>query len=267
MTIVDDRYIVSDSLSEAWLEAVYALDRIKGKKAVHLIVRISRPTAEVEAIREGAEWLIDVRNAKLAEDKELPAIETTRNTIFPAVWARRHPDPADLSSYYRERYTREGLRAFGENERGTYFGRIVSYPRAGGEDNGDQLVDTIRKLRDELAPPSRNKPRGGSKKSSRYEINIYSELCDTSPMGFPCLAHLSVHMHEGAVHVQAIYRNELLVARAYGNYLGLAELQAYIAEQCGLELGELTITVGHVELEATRAQVKELRKRVEATQT
>ena len=43
------------------------------------------------------------------------------------------------------------------------------------------------------------------------------------------LAHLSVHLHERKLHLQAIYRNEFLIGRAYGNYLGLGELQAYPA--------------------------------------
>ena len=37
-------------------------------------------------------------------------------------------------------------------------------------------------------------------------------------MSFPCLAHLSVHLHKGAINIQAVYRNESLIDRAYGNY-------------------------------------------------
>lgn len=73
-------------------------------------------------------------------------------------------------------------------------------------------------------------------------------------MSFPCLAHLSVHLHERKVHLQAIYRNEYLVGRAYGNYLGLAELQVYIAHHAGAAPGELLMTLGHVELESGNLQ-------------
>jgi thymidylate synthase len=49
--------------------------------------------------------------------------------------------------------------------------------------------------------------------------------------------------------MQAIYRNESLLSRAYGNYLGLAALLHYVAKVVGLEVGELLVTAGHVELE------------------
>jgi thymidylate synthase len=239
MIEIADRYIATPDLSHAWLEAVRMLGQTPDAKAVHLVLRVADPTAEDLRIRQAAQALIDRRNAR--GGRELPDIETTRNTIFPAAWARRNPEPADLAAYYRERYTREGLLGFNQNNRGTYFGRIVAYPRSDGE-SADQLTDTVRKLRAEIA--------SGSNKSSRYEINIYNEREDTSPMSFPCLAHLSLHLHERRLHLQAIYRNEYIVGRAYGNYLGLAQLQIYIAEQTATDPGELLMTLGHVELES-----------------
>jgi len=237
MTETADRYISAPDLSHAWLEAVRMLANTFGGKAVHLVLRIADPSAEDSTIRAAAQALIDRRNAA---GGELPDIETTRNTIFPAAWAARTANPAALAAYYRERYTKDGLRGFKQNGRGTYFGRIVAYPRADGQ-IGDQLTDTVRKLGAEL--------RTGSNKSSRYEINIYNERKDTSPISFPCLAHISLHLHERRLHLQAIYRNESLIGRAYGNYLGLAQLQSYIAAQIGIATGELLMTLGHVELE------------------
>jgi thymidylate synthase len=261
MTVVADRYIVADSLSEGWLDAVRCLDGIPSGKAVHLLVRILNPLVEVSEIRAEAQLLIDGWNDRQrVENKRFYDIETTRNTLFPAAWARRHPEPADLVDHYRARYLDEGdLRKVRANQRGTYFGRIVAYPRSNGE-SADQLTDTVRKLRDELR--SRSGP-----KSSRYEINIYNEAKDRNPISFPCLAHLSVHVHEGRLHVQAIYRNETLVGRAYGNYLGIAELQSYIAQAAGVELGELLITAGHVELESgVRSAAREMLGRLAGQQ-
>lgn len=40
-----------------------------------------------------------------------------------------------------------------------------------------------------------------------------------------------------------------MVERAYGNYLGLGRLMAYIASQAGLETGELTVTAGYARLD------------------
>jgi hypothetical protein len=244
----DERYVVGQTLSHGWLGAVRLLHGTPGGKVVHLIVRILEPRAESEEIRAAAQALINANNR--GGEGPMPDITTTRNTIFPAVYAKRTRGPNELAQYYRNRYAE--LREFPKNERGTYFGRIVAYPRADGEEAADQLTDTVRKLRDELKSPS--------PKSSRYEINIYSERSDRSPMSFPCLAHLSVHLHDRRVHLQAIYRNESLIARGYGNYLGLAELQAYIAKSARAKVGELMITAGHAELDGLKRPITAMLK-------
>lgn len=251
MTIFDEHYAVAPNISEGWLTAVRILDAVPSYKTIHLVLRILDPIAEDSAVRAAAQQLIDDLNAK--DGKERPDIDTTRNTIFPASYARRTEGPQELGEYYRQRYTRDGLRGFPENKRGTYFGRVVAYPRGHDDGSADQLTDTIRKLKAELAK--------GSNKSSRYEINIFNERKDTNPTSFPCLAHLSVHLHERKVHMQAIYRNEFLAGRAYGNYLGLGELLAYIAAQAGIQVGELMMTLGHVELDSTKGTIRAMLKR------
>jgi thymidylate synthase len=241
-----DRYISANSLSRAWLQAVAHLQSTPGRKAVHLMLRIADPSVDESEIHAAAQQLIDTFNAGKPESKHKPDIDTTRNTMFPASWAFRNPEPADLAAYYRDRYQR--LRSHPGNSFGTYFGRMVAYPRESKHDHGgDQLTELVRKVRQEV------KARGP--KSSRYEINIFSERYDTNTMSFPCMAHLSFHLHNRALHQQAIYRNEYLVGRAYGNYLGLAQLQRYLAVACGLDIGEFAVTVGHVELDAPRPVV------------
>lgn len=246
----DDRYVTAANLSEGWLQAVNALVRIDGHKAVHFVVRITDPTVEVAHIRGRAQELIDDWNSGKEISDYYHDIETTRNTLFPSVWARRHADPQELVSHYRSHYTTSGLRGLRANATGTYFGRIVAYPRGEGEAPADQLGDTIRKVREEL---NTNAP-----KSSRYEISIYHEATDRSPMGFPCLAHLSVHLHERALNLHAVYRNEALISRAYGNYLGLAELLRYLSKACDIAVGELMVTAGHVELDGRMQAVRRM---------
>lgn len=233
---VGERYVEASTLSEGWLGAAALLREAPGMKAVHLMVRIADPSTEVDEIRAAAGALIEAR------DKA--PIETVRTTIFPTRWAERHPAPEDLALHYRENYAE--LRGFAQNQHGTYFGRIVAYPRDAEEtDLADQLNETVQKLIEEQV--------NGTNKSSRFEINVYSERHDgRRPMGFPCLAHLSVHMHEGTLHMQAIYRNEFIVQRGYGNFLGVAELQSFIAKSAGLDVGELFVTIGHGEFDGTK---------------
>ncbi len=256
MSIVGDRYVVAGKLSEGWLDAVRLVFGVSSKKIVHLVVRITEPNVEDVAVRDAAQQLIDSWNASHRNtSREMEHIETTRNTIFPASFARRTNGPDDLASYYRQRLTKDGLLGFTHNARGTYFGRIVAYPRGDGEQTADQLSDTVRKLRAELSHRS--------SKSSRYEISIYNERLDRSPMSFPCLAHLSMHLHDRRLHLQAVYRNEYLVGRAYGNFLGLAQLQSYVAGAVGLNVGELMITAGHAELDGSKASTAAMLQRLQ----
>jgi thymidylate synthase len=70
-------------------------------------------------------------------------------------------------------------------------------------------------------------------------------------MGFPCLSLASFHLDVDTVHLAAHYRNQSVIERAYGNYLGLGRLHAYVAKSCGLHVGELLVVSGHIELERT----------------
>lgn len=256
--VLGDRYVECATLSEGWLGAARVLYDASGRKAVHVMVRIAEPEKEEPAIRDAAAALIDARNSKTKDSyKHFPPIETTSTTIFPASWAARLPEPSDLAAYYCERYHSEygGLRYFQHNRRGTYFGRIVAYPRAGeNTEAADQLSETVRKLRDELDEAK----DGPGPKRARYEINIYNERCDTNPMSFPCLAHLSVHLDgDRRLNMQAVYRNEHIVQRGYGNFLGLAQLQGYIAVAVGVGVGELLMTIGHGELDVGKTLAAE----------
>lgn len=50
----------------------------------------------------------------------------------------------------------------------------------------------------------------------------------------------------------ALYRYQDLMLKGYGNYLGLAELQRYIATATGFLPGELTVVAGHAHLSLNR---------------
>lgn len=242
--IKSEWYAECADVSEAWIDALAMMRDGRQRKAVHMVLRVANARTDRPQIRNLAQSLIDDFNEGKPDGDQLWSVETTRNTLFPASWASRNPEPADLGAYYRERYS--ALRKTPASKYGTYFGRLVAYPRnKKHEDQFDQLSNVVAKLRGEHAEGSR------SRKSSCYELNIYSERWDTNRVSFPCLAHVSLHVYGGKLNMQAVYRNEFLVGRAYGNYLGLAELLNYIAAACPpLEPGELLLTLNHVELDS-----------------
>jgi hypothetical protein len=227
--------IRAENISRAWLQTVASLSRHSPRAAYHLVVRIANPSAEVRSVRVLAD--------KLLGDLKLRPIDTVRNTIFPAATAARFPEPSALAEHYRLRYA--VYRRF--NKRGTYFGRLVALPN-GKNDTIDQLSATVDKLRKQR------------RMSSRYELNIYLAREDQSiAMGFPCMSSCALHLDGDVVHMSATYRNQYIIERGYGNYLGLGELLKYICGATNLRMGELMVIAGHAELDhANKQQITSL---------
>lgn len=239
------RTIEVESISDAWLGACRALLELPGQETTHLVLRMSGPLPERGEVREAAD-------AFLASISGVQPIDEVRNTIFPAELAEEYPEPADLAAEYLEIYPFV-RRLAAANNRGTYFGRICAYPRPNNKD-GRQLENTARKLRE---------ARGGPRRTSVYEINIYSEWKDGKvSRGFPCMSHLAFHLDDERLDCLATYRNHDLIRKGYGNYLGIAELQQYLAKASGFHPGELVVIAGHADLpglsSGERAELKEL---------
>lgn len=55
-----------------------------------------------------------------------------------------------------------------------------------------------------------------------------------------------------------MYRNQYYVARAYGNLLGLSRLQAFIAGELGLGVGELVCHATHAHLDGSVGSINAL---------
>ena len=137
------------------------------------------------------------------------------------------------------------LRTCPANSRGTYFGRMVSWP--GKEPGGvNQLASRITRLRAvhghgqrtnntldiDLAADALDAQPGG--------LQVYAAT-DLRPLGFPCLTHIDLTLFEGRLHCLAVYRHQYLIEKAYGNMLGLSWLLAFLCEQTGFQPGELVV--------------------------
>lgn len=225
------RSIEADGVGRAWQEALAAMLETPELNATHFVVRISNPLPEETSVRVAADELLGAL--------ELQPVETVRNTIFPYEWANDVPELSSLADEYVERYS--DLRKLAGSPRGTYFGRMVAYPRADGSIS-NQLLHTVEKIRRSV--------NEGPRRTSTYEINIYSELKDSgAPLGFPCMSHAAFHLEHDMLHLAAVYRNQDLVRRGYGNYLGLAQLQQYVADITSCTPGELLVLAGHTYIE------------------
>jgi hypothetical protein len=73
------------------------------------------------------------------------------------------------------------------------------------------------------------------------EISTYCAETDAGlGIGQPCLVHLSFKLHpDDTVSLTAIYRSQYYVSKALGNFVGLAQLLAFVATEADLKPGFL----------------------------
>src|SRR5262249_9798940 len=118
---------------------------------------------------------------------------------------------------------------------GTYAQRILRRViRKGNQYN--PLADLIQKMRQKQ--PVRASYELGLGLSS--ELATHDDDEDRrSRLGGPCLSHLSFKLIEKKVHLTAVYRSHYYIHRAYGNLLGLARLQSFVAQQVDVSTGPL----------------------------
>lgn len=240
------------TLSEAWIDTFgVVLDR--GGSAVNAITSWYADD-EIPAVR-------DVVNDFIASRPE-PAkpwprwtVDTVANTIFAA---ELYEDDLgtdaleEFSDLYLEGFEIAKLASPG----GEYCHRMVAWPGPDGEPI-NQLLSVASKLR-RYADPDH-----AYRYSSDYEIALEDPVLDLrtqlpgrnrDPYGFPCLSHISLTVQDGAVHLTAMYRNQHLVKKAYGNYLGLAQLGRALCHHAGLEFGTVTVVATHIDAEIGAAK-------------
>lgn len=242
--------IACDNLSHAWAAALgHLVDR--GGKAVHVAVAIGRPD---EPENDRVRALLD---AFVAERRQAGAslwpVATVANTLFPAAFYRPGRDGARARLYELHAKAQRMQDRMRDPE--NYFNRLVAYPVGDGEPF-NQLEYVIDRLIAQRKP--RRGGRGGAL-SSAYEIGltvpdgfdlrIQAPGQDRNTMGFPCLSHISFTLERDVLHLAALYRNQHFIARAYGNYVGLARVGAFAAAEAGVRLGEIVCLATHADAE------------------
>lgn len=262
-------------ISRAWLEACEQLAKFPGTRAFHTVVRIAQPLREDPQLRSELDRLRSARTTPLYP------IDTVVNTLFPVGLAKTCQNHEELAERYQALYPR--LRKVRRNAHGTYFGRLIAYPGAGKKpDPVDQIARVISRM---------DKLRTTAKWSAVYEAGtahvldsekiaeeepdsaedteavVRAAALDTQPRDFPCLSHCSFQFDAAtnSVHFAAYYRSHYMFDRAYGNYLALGHLCAWVAEQTGLKPGTLTVLAGSARLDCTKAELRRIQDAVAHT--
>ncbi len=71
----------------------------------------------------------------------------------------------------------------------------------------------------------------------------------SAQLGFPCLQQVSFEPTTVGLVVNAFYATQQIFDKAYGNYLGLAQLGAFMSYEMDMPLARLNIMVGVAKLE------------------
>jgi thymidylate synthase len=228
--------IYSDTLTGAWLDDLEYLHDHGGEQ-LNLVTTIGDPDpcrVDERMIAEIDAWLLR---------KHKQRIGTVANTIFPSAYLRGSADRQQLYDRYLARLPR--LRKQKGNRQGTYFGRLIEYPASSDVKCGrtiNQIEEIIQKLQRQV--------RGRAPKRFAYQAQIFVPGRDGgSLMGFPCLSFVSFQLDRGRLCLTATYRNQYYFARALGNFIGLARLQSFVAQEVGLAVGSLTIHACHAEID------------------
>ena len=240
---MSEHLVEEPGVSLSWGRALQRVARPGRKELAPLTVAITGVDEEGvlhedPGIREALDRLLASRRG--------PSVETVANTIFPeSLWNRDRPRSLLFARYKR---IIQRVRNVRQNRHGVYFERMIANGPEGSENQLDFGLATYGKRR--------------GVRRSVLQVGVFDPHQDHSTAamrGFPCLQQLSfVPDKSGNLSVNAFYATQYMVARAYGNYVGLCRLGCFVAQELGLTLTRVTCHLGLAELDANKSALKEV---------
>lgn len=195
---------------------------------------------------------------QLLEGKARPKIDTVAFTIFPQrLWVMSRGDRSRLFALYRATVPRWKAMNKKANGRGLYFERLVDYGR--GPVDGNQLEWILSQY------DSRKGVRRSMLQATTFDPG--RDHVASAQLGFPCLQQVSFEPTSAGLVVNAFYATQQIFDKAYGNYLGLTQLGAFMAHEMGIPLARLNVVVGVAKLERIAKRDPDLPPLVAAAKT
>ncbi len=232
------------TLTDAWLAAIEALLQ-QPDYLFDLVVTIGDPRPEC------ADQIVKQELDNVLANIDSQRVETVANTIFPEGLAQASGNRAELYRRYIAMLPR--LRRQRGNQRGTYFGRLIEYPLIANGTYDNQIERVVQDLTRQL--------HGRAPRRSGYEMQVFAPGKDGMSRGFPCLSSLSFRLDGDHLRLTAAYRSQWYLEKALGNFLGLARLQRFVAQESGLGQGPLVIHAYYASISQKR-QIKALLSRI-----
>ncbi|MFT9221200.1 hypothetical protein [Gluconobacter oxydans] len=229
--------VIGKSVSEVYAKILLHILDHPGNEIAPLVLSI-------DGFDQGYDIPEDLRvrtalDALLRTKKKID-VEDVAYTIFPQrLWTMAQGRRAKLFEFYKMAFPFYRAQNPKANGRGLYFERLTMYGR--GPCDGNQLEWIL----------SQYDNRQGVRRSM-WQATTFDPERDhnaTAQLGFPCLQHVSFVPTTAGLVANAFYATQQLFDKAYGNYLGLAQLAAFIAHEMRLPLARLNVNVGVAKLE------------------
>lgn len=225
--LVDER-----NLSHAWARAFLHVTEHPGKEISPLIISVTGfeddgAAIEDERVRGALERALSIKGKRSIEDVAF--------TIFPQrLWKMAQGDRAKLFDMYKNAFPRYQAMNKSANRRGLYFQRLIT--QGPDQCQGNQLEWILSQF-------------GGRQgvRDSMFQASIFDPARDhvaDAQLQFPCLQHVSFQPTEEGLVINAFYATQKLFTKAYGNYLGLAQLGAFMAHEMNKKLIRMNVFVG-----------------------
>lgn len=234
------KLITADTIADAWVQACVHLLTMPKAMDTTIVLHIAKP----DVVRpEDAAVAAKIDAFLLAHDQY--SNHTVAETIFPGYEYSRRGVDGVFKVYPDEIYPRiEELREV--NRWGTYAHRMLRRVDKNGE-TYNPLEKCIEKMRDKVPKKAAYELGFGF----GFDLATYDDDEDRAErMGnLPCLSHLSFKFIDKAVHLTVMYRSHYYVHKGYGNLLGLARLQSFVADQVGGTKGPLVCHSTHARVE------------------
>ena len=230
--------VINDSnLSRAWSRLLLSILDGAGTEVAPLVLSLTGfdkkgVASEDPAVREALDQLLKSKGRLKVEDVAF--------TIFPQrVWEMSRRDRARFFTLYIATFPRWQAMNKKANGRGLYFERMIRYGR--GPCEGNQLEWIL----------SQYNARAGVRRSM-LQVTTFDPGRDhvaSAQLNFPCLQQVSFEPTAAGLVVNAFYATQQIFDKAYGNYLGLTQLGAFMGQEMGMCLARLNVMVGVAKLE------------------
>lgn len=239
------------NLSRAWARLLLQILDGAGNEVAPLILSLSGfrcdgTVAEDPEVRRQLDILLKRKGKTLVDQVAV--------TIFPQdIWRISRGDRIRLYDLFRKTFPR--YKAMNQaNSRGMYFERLTMYGRDQVE--GNQLEWIL----------SQYNRRVGVRRSMLQATTFdpFRDHIASAQLGFPCLQHVSFEPTSAGLVANAFYATQQIFDKAYGNYLGLSQLGAFMAHEMGMKLARLNVMVGVAKFERIKKSDEDLLPLIEA---